>query len=46
MTLPELPPWWNDEYEAAARKNRGDLKPFKAILESLRKSNWDTTDAR
>ena len=38
---PDKPPWWNDEYEAAAGKNRGDEEPFKSILEGLRKSGYN-----
>ena len=30
------PPWWNDEYEAAARKNDPTTSPFKEILEACR----------
>jgi hypothetical protein len=39
LVFPDPPPWWNDEYEAAARKNRGDQDPFKSILKSLRNSD-------
>jgi len=35
---PQMPPWWNDEYEAAARKNHGHEEPFKSILDGLRNS--------
>ena len=38
LVFPDPPPWWNDEYEAAARMNRGDEEPFKSILETLRKN--------
>jgi hypothetical protein len=39
LVFPESPPWWNDEYEAAARKNLGDNEPFKSILEGLKQAN-------
>jgi hypothetical protein len=37
LFFPTDPPWWNEDYERAARANDPTELPFKEILESARK---------
>jgi hypothetical protein len=36
LFFPTDPPWWNEEYERAARKNDPAKPPFRDILEKVR----------